>query len=223
MGLFERFSKALRANINTLLDKAEDPHKLLEQNLMDLAQSKGKAKKLLIKTMGAKKMAEDKLKACRKLIAELLDNAEAMLASHQEKEARELLAQKKALEQEKAEYEEEIKLHEQTITTIHQGCEALDEKIALLKAKRTAGEDSTKHPLTKGELDGEPVFDTSSFDTFSRMEEKIDQNEAELSAMRELLEDQDLQPSTPTAVAKKPQDLSLEEELDELRKKLKKK
>jgi len=92
--------------------------------------------------------------------------------------------------------EQEKSLHEKTISTIKNGLEAFDRHISSLKSKITTSNNKSQDP--------------SAFDTFSRMEEKIDQQEAELEALQELL--------------KKPEQESLtnlEKELEELKKKLK--
>ncbi len=44
MGVFERLSRIIRSNINDLLDKAEDPEKLLNQLITDMQQDLREAK-----------------------------------------------------------------------------------------------------------------------------------------------------------------------------------
>ena len=46
MGILQRLFNLFRSNANDLLDKAEDPGKMLQQMLADLEVQKRKAKKL---------------------------------------------------------------------------------------------------------------------------------------------------------------------------------
>ena len=39
MGMLDRFADIIKANINDLLDKAEDPAKMVDQYLRDLTES----------------------------------------------------------------------------------------------------------------------------------------------------------------------------------------
>ena len=38
MGLFDRVSRVVRANMNDLVSKAEDPEKILEQTIIDMQE-----------------------------------------------------------------------------------------------------------------------------------------------------------------------------------------
>ena len=38
MGLFERINRVVRANVNDMVSKAEDPEKILEQAIIDMQE-----------------------------------------------------------------------------------------------------------------------------------------------------------------------------------------
>lgn len=106
-----------------------------------------------------------------------------------------------------ARVEQEQTIHQQTINIIKRGLKALDHQISQLKSKAAT---SAEH-----------VHDSSAFDTFSRMEEKIESSEAEIEALKELFE---LAQKDIPSLGKQPDSLktSLEEELEALKKKLNK-
>jgi len=105
-----------------------------------------------------------------------------------------------AIQSEIAHIEQEQTLQTQTITTIKHGLKALDHQISLLKSKAAT---STQD-----------VSESGAFDTFARMEDKIEASEAEIDALKELFE---------LAEKKSPEALTnLEEELEALKKKLNK-
>ena len=45
MGILERFTDIIKANINDLLDRAEDPAKMIDQYLRDLTENLAEVKK----------------------------------------------------------------------------------------------------------------------------------------------------------------------------------
>ncbi|HXW60006.1 MAG TPA: PspA/IM30 family protein [Myxococcota bacterium] len=207
MGIIERFSTMLRANLNTLLHKAEDPAKLREQAILDLKESKKKANELKITVLGRKKLAQNEKEACDKTIKALVNEAQALIEAQNEEGAKKIIARKQKMDLDSIRLTEEIALYSQTSNTIDHGLAAIDAKIQSLQNNR---------------VNDESLTDTSAFDTFKRMEEKIEYQEAELEALTELLEDKSAtevkRPLTPSAKAP----LTLEEEIETLRKKLSK-
>lgn len=106
-----------------------------------------------------------------------------------------------------AQVEQEQTLQQQTINLIKRGLKALDHQISILKSKAATS--------------GEAVSDSSAFDTFSRMEEKVENSEAEIDALKELFElaQKDIPSLGKDAETPK---TNLEEELEALKKKLNK-
>jgi len=58
MGLFKRFTDALRANINDLISKAENPEKMLNQIIMDMNEHLIEAKKSVASAIADEKRLE---------------------------------------------------------------------------------------------------------------------------------------------------------------------
>lgn len=110
------------------------------------------------------------------------------------------------LEQEIANLEQEQTLNIQTINIIKRGLKALDHQTSILKSKAAS---SAQH-----------LSDSSAFDTFARMEDKIEASEAEIHALKELFEM--AEKDSPTLNKNSPQaQSSLEDELEALKKKIK--
>ncbi|MDR1245699.1 MAG: PspA/IM30 family protein [Clostridiales Family XIII bacterium] len=57
MGILERFGTIMKANINALLDKAEDPSKMIDQYLIDMKESLAEVKKETVNIMAVEKKA----------------------------------------------------------------------------------------------------------------------------------------------------------------------
>lgn len=192
MGIFNKFKDLVRSQLNDLLDRSEEPEKLHAQRILDLEAHKKTAEKLLIEAMAALKLSEKKLVSFKK--------DENSSASDFESQIN--LLQKTIQEE------------QQAIATLRAGLKALDSKIRLEKSRSTP-----YLPPEQQDLQNDALHNQHSFDTFERMEEKIEGNEAELEALEELFYYLDHQKAPP----QKPQsDLAdFEKELSELKKKLK--
>lgn len=173
MGFFKKISDLARSNINDLLGKLEDPKKMADQALIDLKEGKNKAQALLIKAQGRAKLMEQKMLKLREDAAELLAKAEHLLKGSDEENARLILEKKQAISQEKSFYEEELKQEQLTIETLKRGLKAIDAKVDELK-------------LSAKDIGMNIIQKTDAFDNFSRMEEKIESNEYEIEALKEL-------------------------------------
>ena len=69
MGILDRFTSIVKANINELLDKAEDPEKMVDQYLREMTESLAEVREA---TAGV--MAEER--RCKKLVDENLAEME---------------------------------------------------------------------------------------------------------------------------------------------------
>ena len=59
MGLFDRLSSLIKANLNDLISKAEEPEKLLEQSILDMRSSLAKAKQQVAAAIADEKRLRD--------------------------------------------------------------------------------------------------------------------------------------------------------------------
>ena len=65
MGIIARFKEIMEANINALLDKCEDPEKMIDQYLRDLQNDFAKVKTETASVMAEEKSAKRKLDDCQ--------------------------------------------------------------------------------------------------------------------------------------------------------------
>lgn len=98
MGIFGRINQILKANVNDMLDKAEDPSKMIDQTLRDLREDLAEVKKETAGVMADEKNAERKLSECKTEIAKAETAAKNALLSNKEEDARKILARKSELE-----------------------------------------------------------------------------------------------------------------------------
>jgi phage shock protein A len=72
-----RVSQLVRANINALLDGAEDPEKMLDQLVRDYTNNIAEAEEAVAQTIGNLRLVEDDAREAREASAEWLDKARA--------------------------------------------------------------------------------------------------------------------------------------------------
>ncbi|MDR2180106.1 MAG: PspA/IM30 family protein, partial [Synergistaceae bacterium] len=80
MSILERFSTIMRANINALLDKCEDPAKMIDQYLIDLKENLIEVKQETASVMAVEKQClrqydenEEEIKKFRNLAKKAVD------------------------------------------------------------------------------------------------------------------------------------------------------
>jgi phage shock protein A len=188
MGILERIRTVLKSNINALISKAEDPEKMLTQLVMDMNEQLIEAKKQV-----AMSIADEK-----KLERQLLENKgqaeewerKAMLAVKAGKDdlAKEALVRKQESDGYAASFQKEWDNQHSAVEQLKDALRQLQSKIEeasrkknLLVARAKRAEAQKQIQQTMGSLSA-----TSSFDTFDRMAQKVDQIEAEADAMKEL-------------------------------------
>jgi len=188
MGILDRIRTVLKSNINALISKAEDPEKMLNQLIIDMNESLLEAKK-----QTAMAIADEK-----KLERQALENKaqgedwekKAMLAVKAGKDdlAKEALARKQEYDGYAASFQKEFESQHASVEQLKDALRQLQAKIEeasrkknLLVARAKRAEAQKQIQQTMGSLSA-----TSSFDTFDRMAQKVDQIEAEAEAMKEL-------------------------------------
>ena len=188
MGILDRIRTVLKANINALISKAEDPEKMLNQLIMDMNEQLLEAKKQV-----ALSIADEK-----KLERQALENKaqgedwekKAMLAVKAGKDdlAKEALMRKQEYDGYAASFQKEYESQHASVEQLKDALRQLQSKIEeasrkknLLIARAKRAEAQKQIQQTMGSLSA-----GSSFDTFDRMAQKVDQIEAEAEAMKEL-------------------------------------
>ncbi|MBQ7131512.1 MAG: PspA/IM30 family protein [Oscillospiraceae bacterium] len=188
MAIFKRIADILRANINDLIDKAEDPEKMVKQIILDMQRELQNATQALGKAMASERMAQKQYDTALKASQDWEAKAKAALACGDQEAAKTALAKKVKYDADAAEFKE-------MLDTISTQTEAIRDQVELLKSKleeaksreamliaRSKMADTQKSLAESlGGLDA-----SSSMAKFDKMEEKIARKEAEADAFSEL-------------------------------------
>lgn len=97
MGILTRFKDIMSSNINALLDKAEDPEKMIDQCLRNLNSDLGKVKSETATIMAEELRAKRDLDECNEEIEKMQKYAIKALEANNEEDAKKFLEQKGSL------------------------------------------------------------------------------------------------------------------------------
>ena len=81
MSIFERVSDIVKSNINSLLDRAEDPEKMVKQIIIEMEEQIREATQALGTAMASEKQAFNQLERARKTSQEWEDKAKLALSA----------------------------------------------------------------------------------------------------------------------------------------------
>lgn len=221
MGIFDRFNRVLKSNLNSLVDRAEDPAKLLDQTVIDMENELKKAKKDLVTQLGTAKRLEKKAQEHQDEVKGWEDKAVLALRSGDEQLAREALKMKQKT---KATAENVLRQSDAAAASARQlqsTLEQIEAKIEDLKARKSTLASQVRRARESSGSAGGGRFGSEALDGLDQLSGRIDQLEAEVEAS-DLLEDPDRArvEAKFRALEKKSGGAVVEDELAALKKKL---
>lgn len=221
MGILARFNDIMKANVNALLDKCEDPAKMIDQTLRNLEDDLAKVKKETVAVMATEKDARRKYESHMNEISRVSKAAENALIAGNEDDARRLIEHKQGLESQTAAIKKNYEVANASAVKIRQMHDKLVADIDALKARRnTIKATVATAKATKHISEIKSNVDTSkTMAAFDRCEEKANRMLDEANALNELNEGTE---SSDELVSKyvKVSDADVDAELERLKEKL---
>jgi len=213
MSVFSRFLDIVNANINSLLDKAEDPEKMIKLMIMEMEDTLIELKTSCAASMANEKRTLTKINEIKLAMSRWQSRAMLAIEKNREDLAKEALLEKKKLatdlekkENELESFKEIVKVSKDEISQVEEKLKSVNSKYNLMKERAKRAEEEKK---------AQDILNKTKGTNFDFMEDKINRMEA--------MNDLD---STYDDLNKKFQDLEgmddIEKELDELKKKLEK-
>ncbi|MEM7756731.1 MAG: PspA/IM30 family protein [Cyanobacteria bacterium P01_A01_bin.40] len=188
MGLFDRLSRVVRANINDLVSKAEDPEKVLEQAVVDMQEDLVQLRQAVARSIATQKRTEQQYNKNQSEANTWQQRAQLALSKGDENLAREALVRKKSYSDTANSLK--IQLDQQTnqVNTLKRNLIALESKISEAKTKKDMLRARANAAKANKQLqDSMNNLGTSSaMGAFERMEDKVMQLEAESESAAEL-------------------------------------
>ncbi len=182
MGIFSRMNRVIKSNLNALVDKAEDPEKLIGQTVMDMEAEVKKAKKELVSTLGTAKRLIKKAKEHEDEAAGWEDKAVLALRQGDDDLAREALRRKARALRQAEDAKSQAVSAETAATDMKSTLENVERKIDELKSRKGTLAAEVRRAREQPAEPGAPRFRSATFDELDRMTGRIDQLEAEVEA-----------------------------------------
>lgn len=189
MGIMTRFKDIMAANVNALLDRCEDPEKMIDQYLRNLEQDFAKVKAETASIMAEEKSAKRKLDECDAEITKMTEYAKKAVAAGNDDEAKQFLAKKAELTQKQSVLAQNYELARGNSEKMRQMHDKLSSDIASLKSRRDMLKAKARVAETQKKMNqmGSGLESAgSNMAAFDRMEEKVNKMFDEADAMDEL-------------------------------------
>lgn len=176
MGILSRFKDIMSSNINALLDKAEDPEKMIDQTLRNLNNDLAKVKNETAEVMADEAKAKRNLDECNAEIARMQQYAEKAVVAGNDADATRFLSEKSKLVAKQATLQQVYDVSAANAMKMRQMHDKLVNDIGDLESRKDAIK--AKIRLAKAQQDMNKVTSkidsSSSFAAFQRMEDKAD-------------------------------------------------
>jgi phage shock protein A len=188
MGILDRVSTVIKSNLNYLINKAEDPEKMLDQILIQMRQQLLEAKREVAVAIADEKRLGTQLEAELEQVREWERRATIAVQKSQDDLAREALRRKAEHEQVAVGYKKQWDAQRASADSLKDALRGLSQKIEeaarkknlLIARQKRAEAQKHIHEVMTG------LSDTSAFESFDRMATRVEQLEAQASAAVEI-------------------------------------
>lgn len=218
MSILTRFKDIMSANINALLDKCEDPAKMIDQYLRQLKEDLAEVKTETAAVMAEEKRTKRLLDDNTTEIAKYTELAKKALTAGNDGDAKIFISKKQALETHQADLEKTYALARVNAEKMREMHDKLTNDIQELEQRRLNVKAKMSVAKTQEKLNkiNDSMKDVSgSMEAFERMEAKADRLLDEANSMAELNE---TPKDSAEEIAKKyAQDASVEDELAKMK------
>ena len=189
MGILKRFKDIMSSNINALLDKAEDPEKMIDQYMRDLQEDLRKVKSETATVMAEEQRCKRQLDECDAEIAKMQNYAEKALLAGNEADAMKFLEKKNQLIQKQVPLQQAYDAAAANSAKMKQLHDKLTKDVQDLNNRRDAIKAKVQVAKTQEKMNkmvGSIGDSSASLAAFDRMEAKANSMLDKANAMSEL-------------------------------------
>lgn len=191
MGILDRMSRLIRANVNDMIDRAEDPELMLNELLREMQSSIREARTQVANMIAQEKMIEAELTEAQRDAREWERKAELALQRGREDLAREALRRKRDDEEIASVYTQQLASQSEMVEKLKQQLRVLENKYQEAESKRDVL--IARHRRAQAQKKITETFSTlpdmSAMGELERMEKRILTEESQAAAMQELEQD----------------------------------
>jgi phage shock protein A len=184
MGIFSRFTDIVNSNINSILDKAEDPEKMVRLIIQEMEDTLVEVRSASAKTIASKKEISAQVNKMQSEAVDWKAKAELAISKDREDLARAALQEKKKCDEHASALSSELSNVNEQITKLQSEVSQLQDKLAdaktrqkaiILRQKTVSSRLEVKKTLDNGKVD-------AAMGRFEQYERKIDDLESQVDA-----------------------------------------
>jgi phage shock protein A len=207
MGVFTRFRDIVSSNINSMLDKAEDPEKMIKLMIHEMEDTLIELKSSCAGVIAGRKKIERKFEGVKEKVSLWNERAALAVKKGRDDLAREALMEKRRFDETAEALESELTNYKDLLQQYHEDIVQLEEKLKSAKEKKRLLVQRHKRASGKKRAQQE-IRRSDSADTmarFDKLESRIEQMEAEADLVN--------MAQRPTA-AEEFEDLAMDDEIE---------
>jgi phage shock protein A len=191
MGLLERVSTLIRANLNDMIDKAEDPEKLIKQVILDMENQYLQVKTQVAVSIADQHILEKKQREQEDFGKDWLRKAELAVDKTEDDLARAALDRYQTALRLTQSFQEQVNDQKAQVATLKNALIKLEQKLEEAKSKREMllARHRRSVAMNKAAKAQVALGDQSKSASFDRMNHRLQHTEATASAEIELLAD----------------------------------
>ena len=191
MGLFDRFSRLVKSNVNDIIDKAEDPEKMAKQLVEELQNDLMQVKTQVASAIATEKQLYQKAIQYQDEADKWQARAELAVDKGDDDLAREALSRKKTTQQTADGFKQQWEESKKSVGNLKDNLNKLELKISeiqtkkdllIARSRRADAETRIQQTLSKSGT-------SNALSAFERLEGKVNEREAQAQAYGELAGD----------------------------------
>ena len=184
MGIFSRFSDIINSNLTALLDRAEDPAKMVRMMIQEMEETLVEVRTSSARVLADRKEQERRLLRLQQDVQDWESKARLALGKGRDDLARAALTEKQAVEETVRLAERELKVIEEQLSVLNEEIGQLQQKLDDAKAKQQsllAREQTSRSRMDIRRSSNREKLE-EAFRKFEAYERKMDNMEAEVEA-----------------------------------------
>jgi len=221
MGLFTRFTDIVNANLNSMLDKAEHPEKMIRLIIQEMEETLVEVRAMAAKNIAEQKTHNRRVKLAEDSVEQWQSKAELAIAKDREDLAKSALAQKHKYQNELNTLKQEGDAFAEFSIKIQEDAASLQDKLSEARRRQEAFtlRQASVHVRLKVREQAAIYNIDEAMSKFERYQQKIDRAEAQVEAY-DLMEASKTGKSLEAQFADMEKEEAITQELEKIKQKL---
>jgi phage shock protein A len=192
MGLLERVSTLIRANLNDMIDRAEDPEKMIKQVILDMENQYLQVKTQVAVSIADQHMLEKKFREHQDTVKDWIRKAELAVDKNQDDLARAAIERMQTVQRLAQSFQEQVTDQSAQVETLKGALVKLEQKLEEARSKRELLLARHRRSVAMGKAARaqSELGNSSRSNSFDRLKDRVHHNEAVASAEVEMVTDE---------------------------------